>query len=130
MGLPITTISGGICFAFPNVCLTQIGPATVPIPYPSIGQLKDAGGTSKVMAGGKNVVRIADSIATSTGDAAGQTGVKSGQPPGGAVKFTQGSSSVFADGSAVVRMFDPTSQNNDNAVGIVLGGLPSVLVGG
>jgi hypothetical protein len=28
-----------------------------------------------------------------------------------------------------VRLLDRTSQNNGNAVGVVLGGLPSVLVG-
>lgn len=129
MGRPITTTKGGICFAFPNVCLTQIGPATVPIPYPSIGQLSDAGGTSKVKAGGSNVVRKADSIGSTTGDSAGQAGVTSGTV-GGKVEFASYSATVKAEGSEVVRMFDQTKQNNGNAVGIVLGGFPKVLVGG
>jgi hypothetical protein len=125
MGKPITTTSGGICFAFPNVCPTQVGPATVPIPYPSIGQLKAAGGTSKVKAGGSNVVRKADSIGSTTGDAAGLPGTTSGP-----VEFASYSATVKAAGSEVVRMFDQTKQNNGNAVGIVLGGFPKVLVGG
>ncbi len=129
MGKPITTTSGGICFAFPNVCLTQVGPATVPIPYPSIGQLSSAGGSSKVKAGGNNVVRKADTIASTTGDSAGQSGVTSGTV-GGKVEFASFSSSVKAEGSEVVRMFDQTKQNNGNAVGVVLGGFPKVLVGG
>ncbi|MCZ0962490.1 DUF4150 domain-containing protein [Paracoccus benzoatiresistens] len=129
MGRPITTTKGGICFAFPNVCMTQVGPATVPIPYPSIGQLADAGGTSKVKAGGSNVVRKADTIGSTTGDAAGQAGVTSGTV-GGKVEFASFSATVKAEGSEVVRMFDQTRQNDGNAVGVVLGGFPRVLVGG
>jgi len=129
MGRPITTTKGGICFAFPNVCQTQVGPATVPIPYPSIGQLGDAGGTAKVKAGGSNVVRKADTITSTTGDAAGQAGVTSGTV-GGKVEFVSYSATVKAGGSEVVRMFDQTRQNDGNAVGVVLGGLPTVLVGG
>jgi hypothetical protein len=129
MGRPITTTKGGICFAFPNVCLTQVGPATVPIPYPSIGQLGNAGGTSKVKAGGSNVVRKADSIGSTTGDSAGQAGVTSGTV-GGKVEFASFSATVKAEGSEVVRMFDQTKQNDGNAVGVVLGGFPTVLVGG
>lgn len=135
MGKPITTTKGGICFAFPNVCKTPVPPppTQVPIPYPSIGQLKDATGTSPdVNAGSNPVVTTASTIASTTGDSAGTgLGVK-GSPPsiGGPVKFTAGSASVFANGNAVVRMGDPTDQNNGNAVGKVLGGFPKVLVGG
>jgi uncharacterized Zn-binding protein involved in type VI secretion len=129
MGRPITTTAGGICFAFPNVCNTSTPAGLVPIPYPSIGQLSDAGGTSKVLAGGKPVVRQADTIAKTSGDAAGQAGVISGTI-GGKVEFVSASQSVFADGSPVVRMFDQTSQNDRNATGVVLGGFPRVLAGG
>ncbi|MBK4216490.1 DUF4150 domain-containing protein [Paracoccus caeni] len=125
MGKPITTTAGGICFAFPNVCLTQVGPATVPIPYPSIGQLSAAGGSGTVKAGGSNVVRQADTISSTTGDAAGQAGVTSGP-----VEFVTASATVFAEGSPIVRLSDQTMQNSGNASGIVLGGFPKVLVGG
>jgi hypothetical protein len=37
---------------------------------------------------------------------------------------------VFANGQAVVRQLDSTSQNEDNAVGQVMNGLATVLVGG
>lgn len=133
MGKPITTTKGGICFAFPNVCITPVGPAQVPIPYPSIGQLTGAGGTSKVKAGGSNVVRKADTISSTTGDAAGSIGAVNSTPPnsvGGKVEFISCSATVKAEGSEVVRMFDQTKQNNGNAVGVVLGGFPKVLVGG
>lgn len=131
MGKPITTTAGGICFAFPNVCLTPAPPAPpVPIPYPSIGKLGDAVATaSSVKAGGKDVVTKASNIPTTTGDAAGTVGgVKSGTF-GQKVTFLTTSNTVFAEGNGVVRLFDQTEQNNHNCVGIVLGGFPQVLVG-
>jgi hypothetical protein len=48
----------------------------------------------------------------------------------GAVTFEQGSQIVKIHGKSVVRMFDPTKQNEGNANGFVLGGVPNVLVGG
>ena len=127
MGRPITTKSKGICFAFPDVCKTPSPPGSpIPIPYPNIGQLSDCSPVAEtVKVGGNPVVHVDSVIATTTGDEAG-----SAQPPKGKATFTSGSSSVFAEGKAVVRMFDPTEQNNGNAVGIVLGGVPTVLVGG
>lgn len=133
MGMPITTTTG-ICYAFPNVCLTPSGPNLVPIPYPSIGQLSDAQDACKqpegVFAAGNPVVTTKSTIPSTTGDAAGKTGVVSGQQVGGKVEFPKGSTSVFAKENAVVRMFDQTKQNNGNCVGTVLGGVPTVLVGG
>ena len=134
MGKPITTTAGGICFAFPNVCKTPAPPPpgnSVPIPYPSMGQLSStSNASSNVKAGGSAVVTTASNIPSTTGDAAGTLGgVKSGQPPGGKVEFTGSSGTVFANGNGVVRQFDKTSQNNGNANGTVLGGFPSVLVG-
>ena len=137
MGMPITTKSTGICFAFPNVCLTPSPPGPpVPIPYPSIGQLSAAekvcdGGSDGVYAGGNPVVTTGSEIKDTTGDAAGTGGgVASPGNFGKNVKFTNGSATVLANGNAVVRMFDPTTQNDGNCVGTVLGGLPTVLVGG
>jgi hypothetical protein len=135
--MPVATKNGGIAFAFPNVCRTQVGPAQVPIPYPSIGQLSDATnvadsstGTGEVNAGGDPVILAQTSeIANTLGDQAALGGVQSGTT-GGKVTFTSGSKTVKAHGKEVVRMMDPTSQNNDNAVGYVLGGVTNVLVGG
>ena len=131
MGMPITTKTTGVCFAFPNVCLTSTPAGPVPIPYPSIGQLSSATGVSTdVYAAGNAVVTVNSSIASTTGDAAGTTGATSGQPVGGPVAFPTGSSSVFANGHAVVRLLDPTEQNHRNARGVVLGGVPTVMAGG
>ena len=132
MGRPITTTKGGICFAFPNVCKTPSPGGPVPIPYPSIGKLSDAQGTSpNVNAGTKPVVTTASIIPDTKGDSAGTAGggVKS-NTISLEVEFTAGSASVFANGNAVVRFGDSTKQNKGNAVGVVLGGFPKVLVGG
>lgn len=127
MGKPITTIAGGICFAFPDVCNTPIGVASVPIPYPNVGQLNStADASATVFVDGKNVVTDNSNIPTTTGDEAGSL-----SPTKGKVEFSTASTSVFCDdGKAIVRMFDTTTQNNGNAVGVVLGGVPTVLVGG
>ena len=126
MGQPIT-VTDGICFAFPDVCLTPAPPSSpVPIPYPNIAQLADATGTAtNVNAGGKPVVTEASSISTSSGDEAG-----SSSPNKGECKFTKFSATVKANGKGIVRLGDSTTQNGQNAVGTVLGGLPTVLVGG
>ena len=134
MGKPITTTSGGICFAFPDVCFTPpttvASPNGIPIPYPNIGQLQEASEvTSTVKAGGDFIVHEDSKISNTTGDEAGSLkGVTSGST-GGEVKFTSFSETVFADKKKIVRMFDSTTQNKENAVGVVLGGMPTVLVG-
>jgi hypothetical protein len=131
MGQPIT-VTDGICFAFPDVCLTPV-PASppVPIPYPNIAQLSDATGTAaSVNAGGKPVVTKASEISTSTGDEAGSNGGVTSGGTKGKCSFTTASTTVKANGEFIVRLGDTTSQNGGNAVGTVLGGLPTVLVGG
>jgi superfamily II DNA helicase RecQ len=43
---PASTKGGGVCFAFPDVCLTPAPPAPpIPIPYPNIGQVSSASKT-------------------------------------------------------------------------------------
>jgi hypothetical protein len=129
MGQPITTKGPGICFAFPDVCNTPAppSPSPVPVPYPNIGMLSDATGTaSSVKAGGNEVMTNASEIPTTTGDEAGTAHPTTK----GKVQFVTFSSNVKAEGNFVVRMFDTTTQNAGNAVGQVLGGVPTVLAGG
>lgn len=134
MGQPITT-KDGVCFAFPDVCYTPVPPPTteVPIPYANIGQLSQATTEAKsVLVAGKPVITSKSEIPTTTGDEAGSNGGASNgrKPPGGKVVFKTFSQTVKAEGGNVVRMFDTTEQNDGNAVGTVLGGVPTVLVGG
>jgi hypothetical protein len=130
MGNPIAR-ADGICMAFPDICNTPAGTSMVPMPYPNIAQLADATGTaSTVTAGGKAVILKSSEIPTSSGDEAGSGGGVTSGTTAGKCTFTQASTTVFADGEAVVRQLDPTSQNNNNAQGQVMVGLPTVLVGG
>ncbi|NJN18633.1 MAG: DUF4150 domain-containing protein [Oscillochloris sp.] len=129
MGKPITVKGPGICFAFPDVCLTPAPP--VPLPYPNIGQLADASGTaSTVLVGGNEVVTSNSTIPSTSGDEAGSVGGVTSGTTKGKVEFTVTfSGTVFAEGGNVIRLGDSTKQNNGNAVGTVLGGVPTVLVG-
>lgn len=124
MGTPITTTAPGICFAFPDVCVTPAAPSPVPIPYPNTGKLQDAQGATNVRAGGNFVVLRTSTISNTTGDEAG-----SNSPTRGPVSFTTSSNTVRANRQGIVRMFDTTRQNGGNAVGTVLGGVATVLVG-
>lgn len=131
MSLPIT-VTDGTAFAFPNVCLTPTPNGDVPIPYPSIADLSGADGASEdVTVGGKGVILSGESTVSSTsGDEAGSSGGVTSGSNSGACEFPQGSSSVEINGHPVVRMGDPTEQNDGNAMGTVLAGDASVLVGG
>ncbi|MGS4947725.1 PAAR-like domain-containing protein [Meridianimarinicoccus sp. RP-17] len=131
MGQPIT-VTDGVCMSFPDVLMTPVpGSSPVPIPYPNIAQLSDASDTAaSVNAGGKPVVVESSSISSSSGGEAGSNGGVTSGGQNGECTFSTASSTVFANGAAVVRMGDTTSQNDGNAVGTVLGGLPTVLVGG
>ena len=134
MTKPVTVKGNGICFAFPNVCWTPapIPSGKVPIPYPSIGQLEDAESCAEsVLINGKPIVTSNSSISSTTGDEAGTAGggiISSSQ--GGKVEFITFSMTVKAEDGHVVRFGDQTTQNDGNAVGTVLGGDPTVLVGG
>jgi len=124
MAQPITTkSSGGMCFAFPDVCKTPTPGGPVPIPYPNIGDLSQATQTSQsVKINGKPIILEDSEIPTSSGDEAGSVGgVVSGKIKG-KVTFATYSSTVKVEGKGVVRMGDTTRQNEDNAVGTVLYG--------
>ena len=133
MGKPIATAAGGVCVAVPDVCQTPTPPPpgnTVPVPYPNIGTLSEGnmdGLSETVKCQGNWVVTKDSSIKDSTGDEAGS----SHPTTKGKVEFATASETVKCDdGKGVVRMFDTTTQNDSNAVGTVLGGVPTVLVGG
>ncbi len=129
MAKPIATKTG-ICFAFPDVLNTPIGPAMVPIPYPNIAQLSAAQKASPdVKAGGKEVITKESEIPNSSG---GEPGVGKGAKfPDhlGSCTFPEFSQTVNANGNGIVRQFDQTKQNGGNADGMVMVGNPTVVVG-
>lgn len=116
---PLSTKADGMCFAFPDVCLTPApsGPP-VPVPYPNVAMLVGAEGVeTKVCAGGAPVVVETSIIPTSTGDEAGTAGGVASGTFAGAVKFQTASSKVYAGGKRVVLLGAVTTHNNDNAIG-------------
>jgi uncharacterized Zn-binding protein involved in type VI secretion len=130
MAKPVATTTG-ICFAFPDVLKTAIGTGEVPLPYPNIAQLSQASPTaSNVNAGGKPLILEDSEISSSSGGEAG-TGGGVVQPGShlGACTFTGFSATVKANGKGVVRQGDATDQNDGNATGTVMVGLPTVLAG-
>lgn len=132
MAQPIATKTG-ICFAFPDVLKTPIpSVGEVPMPYPNVAQLSAADpAADDVKAGGQPVVHEGSEISTSTG---GEPGTGGGvAKPGahlGACAFPSFSQTVKVNGKGVVRQGDKTDQNDGNANGTVVTGLPTVLVGG
>lgn len=142
MGQPIA-VADGIAFAFPDVCLTPAPPSSpVPIPYPNIAQLSNASDTSEdngdpVRAGGMAILVEDSYVSDSNGNEAGSNGGVTTGVTQGACLFSSFSSSVKIHGRGVVRFGDTTDQNCSsssggpgNAVGSVLGMLPTVIVGG
>ncbi|MGD9749807.1 MAG: PAAR-like domain-containing protein [Acidimicrobiia bacterium] len=120
-------VADGICFAFPDILKTPSPSGSTPVPYPNIAQLADAKRKARnVNAGGKAVITQDSEIPKSSGGEAG-TG---GPGPNKECTFTTASKTVKANGKAVVRQFDSTSQNGGNAIGQVMSGVATVLVGG
>lgn len=140
MGNPIATQNSNfICFAFPDVCNTQVGTSVVAIPYPNTGNLGDASNVSDtVRVGGRPIIHNESEISanqTIGSEAALLNGGVRSQSTRGKVKFKSASQSVRVHGKGVVRMFDTTEHNvgdgteQANANGSVLGGDTTVLVG-
>ena len=135
MSKPIAPATG-IAFAFPDVCLTPAPPSPpVPIPYPNIAQLDQATGTStsggglKIGPSGLPALLLDSEVSTSTGDEAGANGGVTSGTIKGACRVTGASTSVLYGGQGIARFLDTTSQNNDNATGMLLSAFPTVLVG-
>ena len=114
--MPASTNGGGQCLGAPDVCKTPTPVGTIPIPYPSIGMVNQAQGTSThVKAVGKPAVTTNSKIPQSTGDEAGTAGgVVSGMNMG-EVAFKKGSSKVKADGHPWAHLTSITAHNGSNA---------------
>ncbi len=103
----------------PDVCLTQIGNAVVPIPYPNTAQssdLKDGSKTVKV--DGASAAIDGCCYSKSTGDEAGnKKGILSGTK-GDKAQFANYSFDVKIEGKGVGRNTDLMTMNNKNTIGI------------
>jgi hypothetical protein len=114
--MPMATMAGGMCFAFPDVCKTQVGPVVVPLPYPNIGQLPTGVQTStKVLIANMPAFTQGSKLPMSNGDEAGaEGGVVSGMIVG-EVAFRTASSKVSIQGQKAVVLTAMTAHNGSNA---------------
>lgn len=110
--------SGGKSVVFPDVCLTPIGNAIVPIPYPNIGKSQDTvNGPKSVTVDGKMPMVKGATYSKSSGDAAGsRKGVISGTIED-VCEFLMYSFDVKFEGKNVCRLGDPLWHNNKNIAG-------------
>jgi hypothetical protein len=107
--------SDGILNTSPDVCLTPVGIAIVPIPYSNTATSKDtAMGSNSVSVDG-NPIMLKDSVfSKSAGDEPGVAcGVRSGTT-GGAAQFVNYSFDVKVEGRNVCRRLDLMTSNNGN----------------
>ncbi len=113
---PAATKAGGQCMAFPNVCKTPAPPAPpVPIPYPSIGMVNQASGTTKkVKVAGKPVVTKKSKMSRSMGDEAGVAGGVVSNVNMNQVTHKKGSSKVKFEGQPVEHLTAMTGHNGSN----------------
>jgi hypothetical protein len=113
--LPASTIGGGQCMIFPDVCKTPAPPAPfIVVPYPNVAQLTDGkGGTfsKKVLICGDKTATTKSEISRSSGDEAGTLKGVVSQTNMGPAKFTKGSGKVTAEGSPVTHVTSTIGQN-------------------
>lgn len=110
--------SGGKSTVFPDVCLTPIGNAVVPIPYPNTGQAMDTSkGPKSVKTDGKMPMVKGAKYSKSTGDEPGsRKGVASGTIQD-VCEFMMYSFDVKFEGKNVCRLGDPLWHNKKNILG-------------
>ena len=115
---PGSTKGGGQCMGMPDVCKTPAPPPVgqIPIPYPNMGMLMQATGTStKVKFVNKEVVTTKSKIPKSMGDEAGTIGGMVSGMNMGEVQFKKGSTKVKIEGQPCVHLTSMTAHNGSNA---------------
>jgi hypothetical protein len=117
---PASTRMGGLCFAFPDVCIVPPAPPKPPTPMPFPNQAGcemalpfTCSVIVKIM--NQPVLHAMSVIASSNGDEAGANGGVTSGMIKGPVKFTMGSAIVMVEGLPVAAMLKPTGHNGANA---------------
>lgn len=111
----------GTNFAFPDVCLTPIGPAITPVPYPNFSmEMMGVPAAYTILYGGTPAHNLLTTVPISNGDNAGVlTGVVSHLIMG-PTKFTTGAFTCLTFGAPTTRLTSITIQNLINAPGFTM----------
>jgi carboxyl-terminal processing protease len=116
--LPATNRGVGMNIGFPDVCLTPVGPAVVPIPYPNFALTAQAAVFSPIVrVSGVNALNLGSTIPMTFGDDAG-VAHWSFKGPG---RYVMGNPIVSIDRLPAINLTCPTMGNTgNNALGAVL----------
>ncbi len=121
------TSAGGLCIAFPDVCLTPAppAPAPIPVPYPNVGaDPTNTGFVPNVLMTCAPAHNLGTAPPMTNGDNAGLgTGIASGTVMAPARTMT-GAFTVLVGGMPLARLTSVTLQNSTNAPGAKV--VPSV----
>lgn len=121
------TSAGGLCIAFPDVCLTPAppSPSPVPVPYPNVGaDPTNTGFVANVLMTCAPAHNLGTAPPMTNGDNGGlATGVASGTVMAPARTMT-GAFTVLVGGMPLARLTSVTVQNSTNAPGAKV--VPSV----
>jgi hypothetical protein len=121
------TSAGGLCIAFPDVCMTPAppSPSPIPVPYPNIGaDPTNTGFVPNVLMTCAPAHNLGTAPPMTNGDNAGlATGIASGTVMAPARTMT-GAFTVLVGGMPLARLTSVTLQNSTNAPGAKV--VPSV----
>ncbi|MFC3680117.1 DUF4150 domain-containing protein [Bacterioplanoides pacificum] len=116
---------GGNNMAMPDVCITPIGPAMVPIPYPNISMCMMAippTTAMKVLISGGPAHNLGTKIAMSNGDQPGVGGGVVSHMIMGPTKYLMGATATMIGGKPAARLSSMTGHNGSsmNTVGATI----------
>lgn len=112
------TGSGGLSTVFPDVCLTPVGGASVPIPYPNTAEAADTSeGPSTVRCDGEMPMVKEAKYSKSEGDDQGSDGGVTSGTHLDVAEFMQYSFDIKMEGRNVCRLGDPLFHNKKNTSG-------------
>jgi len=116
--LPATNRGVGMNIGFPDVCLTPVGPAVVPIPYPNFALTAQAAVFSPIVrVSGVHALNLGSMIPMTFGD---EPGVAHWTVKGPG-RYVMGNPIVFVDRLPAINLTCPTMGNTgNNALGAVL----------
>ncbi|MGE0434184.1 MAG: DUF4150 domain-containing protein, partial [Planctomycetota bacterium] len=122
--MPASNAGVGGNIGFPDVCLTQVGPAPVPIPYPNLSMnIQSVGACYNVLVTAMPLNNMMTKKAMTNGMQAGAVHPAGIMKPGG---YTMGNPLIIANGLPAQNLLMPTNGNGyNNPIGATL--IPSAV---